>query len=78
MGQKQISAHVRVMSALPPKADMLQHDRDVLFVLAPAIAGNSLDRRVRNFPLIVAINHPSEHNRNPGRGKRDLPRTDGR
>jgi hypothetical protein len=35
------------------------------------IAGN-----VRNFPLIVAINHPSEHNRTPGRGKRDHLRTD--
>jgi len=66
------------MSAFPPKADVIQHDRDVLFVLTPTIAGNSSDRRVRNFPLIVAINHPSEHNRTPGRGKQDLLRTDGR
>jgi hypothetical protein len=66
------------MSALPPKADILQHNHDVFFVLTPVIAGNSSDCRVRNFPLIVAINHPSEHNRTPGRGKRDLLRTDGR
>jgi hypothetical protein len=31
-GQKQTSEHLRVMSALPPKADMDQHDRDVRFV----------------------------------------------
>ena len=32
LGQKQALAHVRVMSALPPKADMDQHGRDVRFV----------------------------------------------
>jgi hypothetical protein len=32
LGQKQTSAHVRVMSALPPIADMVQHDGDVRFV----------------------------------------------
>src|SRR5262249_48177271 len=32
MGQKQTSGHVRVMSALPPKADMDQHGCDVRFV----------------------------------------------
>jgi len=32
LGQKQTSAHVRAMSALPPKADMNQHSRDVRFV----------------------------------------------
>jgi hypothetical protein len=26
LGQKQTSAHVRVMSALPPKADILERD----------------------------------------------------
>ena len=31
LGQKQTSDQVRAMSALPPKADMLQHDRDVRF-----------------------------------------------
>jgi hypothetical protein len=30
--EKQTSALVRVMSALPPKADMVQHGRDVRFV----------------------------------------------
>ena len=32
MGQKQTSAHVRVMSALPPKADIGTQPRDVRFV----------------------------------------------
>jgi hypothetical protein len=32
LGQKQTSAHVRVMSALPPKADMDRACRDVRFV----------------------------------------------
>ena len=32
LGQKQTSAHVRVISALPPKADMDRHRCDVRFV----------------------------------------------
>jgi hypothetical protein len=32
MGQKQTSEQVRAMSALPPKADIDQHGRDVRFV----------------------------------------------
>ena len=36
--QKQTSAHVRVMSALPPKADIDQHGRDVRFVPKADIA----------------------------------------
>jgi hypothetical protein len=32
LGQKRTSQQVRAMSALPPKADMVQHDRDVRFV----------------------------------------------
>jgi hypothetical protein len=32
LGQKQTSANVWMMSALPPKADMAQHDPDVRFV----------------------------------------------
>jgi hypothetical protein len=32
LGQKQIFRDVQLMSALPPKADMVQHDRDVRFV----------------------------------------------
>src|SRR6516162_1454767 len=31
LGQKQTSAHVRVMSALPPKADIPRHERHVCF-----------------------------------------------
>src|SRR5262249_19102113 len=31
-GHKRTLPHVRSMSALPPKADMAQHDRDVRFV----------------------------------------------
>jgi hypothetical protein len=34
------------------------------------------DHRVRNFPLIVAINHPFERSRTPDIGKRDHLRTD--
>jgi len=29
VGQKRTSGHVRVMSALPPKADIAERDRDV-------------------------------------------------
>jgi hypothetical protein len=32
LGQKRASEHVQSMSALPPKADMDQHGRDVRFV----------------------------------------------
>src|SRR6516225_7053625 len=32
LGQKQTSGHVRVMSALPPKADIAEGNRDVRFV----------------------------------------------
>ena len=32
MGQKQTLRHVIGMSALPPKADIAEHDRDVRFV----------------------------------------------
>jgi hypothetical protein len=32
LGQKRTSERVRLMSALPPKADMAQHGRDVRFV----------------------------------------------
>jgi hypothetical protein len=32
LGQKQTLAHVRVMSALPPKADIAECDGDVRFV----------------------------------------------
>ena len=32
LGQKRTSAHIQSMSALPPKADMDQHRRDVRFV----------------------------------------------
>jgi len=32
LGQKRTSEYARPMSALPPKADMVQHDRDVRFV----------------------------------------------
>jgi hypothetical protein len=38
LGQKQTSAHVRVMSALPPKADIAEHRRHVRFVPQADIA----------------------------------------
>jgi hypothetical protein len=37
-GHKQTSAHVRIMSALPPKVEMDQHGRDVRFGLIADIA----------------------------------------
>jgi hypothetical protein len=33
-----INEYVRIMSALPPKADIVQHDRDVRFVPKADIA----------------------------------------
>src|SRR6516164_8476760 len=38
LGHKRTSEHVRVMSALPPKADIVQHDPDVYFVPKADIA----------------------------------------
>jgi hypothetical protein len=32
LGQKQTSGHNQIMSALPPKADIVEHDRYVRFV----------------------------------------------
>ena len=49
--QKQTLEKVRVMSALPPKADMVQHDRDVRFV-------RKADIRVRVGPVHAKINDP--------------------
>jgi hypothetical protein len=37
LGQKQTSAHVRLVSALPPKADMDQSGRDVRLAPQPDI-----------------------------------------
>ena len=37
LGQKQTSEHVRVMSALPPIADIAERNRHVRFVLEAAI-----------------------------------------
>jgi hypothetical protein len=37
LGQKQTSAHVRVMSALPPKADIGSQPRNIRFVPFPDI-----------------------------------------
>jgi hypothetical protein len=42
LGQKQTSAHVRVMSALPPKADIEAQWRDVRFVPKADIDPKSL------------------------------------
>jgi hypothetical protein len=38
LGQKRTSGHVRVMSALPPKADIAERDRHVRFVPIADIA----------------------------------------
>src|SRR5215469_11290667 len=40
LGQKQTSEHDWTMSALPPKADMVQQDGDVRFVPKADIRGN--------------------------------------
>jgi hypothetical protein len=45
MGQKQILKRLHLMSALPPKADMFEHDRDVCFV-PKADVGRSFDHLV--------------------------------
>jgi hypothetical protein len=50
LGQKQTSRHLQPMSALPPKADMDQHGRDVRFVPKagmPALALGSYRLSVR-------------------------------
>jgi hypothetical protein len=48
LGHKRTWQQVRVMSALPPKADMVQHNRDVRFVpkadIAAPIAGRLVTR----------------------------------
>jgi hypothetical protein len=57
LGQKQTWMHVRVMSALPPKADMDQHGRDVRFVPkadivnAAAVSAKSRNRTCQNGTL---------------------------
>jgi hypothetical protein len=45
LGQKQTSAHVRVMSALPPKADIGTQPRDVRFVPKADILRCGKERR---------------------------------
>src|SRR6516164_8152216 len=45
LGQKQTLAVVRLMSALPPIADMVQRDRDVRFVPIADIGCYSINRR---------------------------------
>ena len=48
LGQKQTSKHVRSMSALPPKADMDHHGRDVRFVPKADMApGHSITSSAR-------------------------------
>ena len=44
LGQKQTSARVRVMSALPPKADIDNDGRDVRFVPKATLRGAAIDR----------------------------------
>jgi len=51
LGQKQTSAHVRVMSALPPKADPGTQPRDVRFV--PCVDGSELARDIFTFAELV-------------------------
>jgi|307.fasta_scaffold00136_30 hypothetical protein len=57
LGQKQTSGHVHVMSALPPKADIVRHDRDVRF--APE-SGHGLQRQsIRSMtvrsPVVASV-----------------------
>ena len=54
LGQKQTSPHVRVMSALPPKADMDQQGRHVRFVPKAGIL-----RRIEERPTSIASPTPS-------------------
>ena len=39
LGQKQTLRRIRAMSALPPKADMVQHGSDVRFVPKDGVIG---------------------------------------
>jgi hypothetical protein len=45
LGQKRTSEHVQSMSALPPKADMEQHGRNVRFVPKADILHCGIERR---------------------------------
>jgi hypothetical protein len=47
MGQKQTSGNVWMMSALPPKADIAESNRDVRFVPTTDISSVSLVRSLR-------------------------------
>jgi hypothetical protein len=47
LGQKQTSEHVRLMSALPPKADIGTQPRDVRFVPIADIAAYSMTSSAR-------------------------------
>src|SRR5262249_30980189 len=53
MGQKQTSAHVRVMSALPPKADIGTQPRNVCFVPKADFATSLFDYLVRHSTLTL-------------------------
>ena len=52
LGQKQTSGHVRVMSALPPKADIGTQRRDVRFVPIADIPRCSKERRYSGNSLV--------------------------
>ena len=45
LGQKQRWRHVQTMSALPPKADIAEHDQDVCFVPIADIRADSSTSR---------------------------------
>jgi hypothetical protein len=47
MGQKQTLRHVLAMSALPPKADIVQYDRDVRFVAKADSQTASVDKNFK-------------------------------
>jgi hypothetical protein len=57
LGQKQTSAHVHVMSALPPKADIVRHDRDVRF--APESGHGLQHQSIRSMsvrsPVVASV-----------------------
>ena len=60
LGQKRTWDCRSLMSALPPKADMVQHDRDVRFVLKADIASSLANVRPRR-----AENSNCSHHQQP-------------
>ena len=58
LGQKQTFNRLTLMSALPPKGDIVEHDRHVRFVPKPAFGFIPLPRRM-NFRATLERSGPN-------------------